>query len=79
MNTEQIKNAVEKYHNYIVEMSRELHRYPEVFWNITAFQINSSAGMVKNWSAISSFTWYRFDWNHGRWKTRKTSCGAGRY
>ena len=30
MNTEQIKNAVEKYHNYIVEMRREFHRYPEV-------------------------------------------------
>lgn len=27
MNTEQIKNAVEKYHNYIVEMRREFHRY----------------------------------------------------
>ena len=30
MNTEQIRNAVEKYHNYIVEMRREFHRYPEV-------------------------------------------------
>lgn len=30
MKTEQIKSTVEKYHNYIVEMRREFHRYPEV-------------------------------------------------
>lgn len=56
MNTEQIKNAVEKYHNYIVEMRREFHRYPEVSGKRTAYQRNSSAGIGKNGSAISSFT-----------------------
>ena len=78
MNTEQIKNAVEKYHNYIVEMRREFHRYPEV----SGKEQHTREILVReleNGSAISSFTWYRFDWNHGRGKTRKTSCGAGRY
>ena len=47
MNTEQIKNAVEKYHNYIVEMRREFHRYPEASGKEQHTRGNSSAGIEK--------------------------------